>query len=204
MNKLARYAANLLVPSILVNLWLMVRYRCVIHPGARILFPANVRIGEGSMIGKCTIVGQGPIRIGRKCFINDHAILNAKTGYIEIGDQTSINHYSVVFGNGGVEIGRHCAIGLNVQIVKNHLVPPDRGDGYPHVSEQKTTIGDSVWLCSNVVVVDGVTIGSHAVVGAQSLVTKDIAIGAIAVGTPARAVKKRNEPGQNDISSEEP
>jgi len=193
MSKLLRYAFNLLIPSFLVNLWLMVRYHCVIHPRARILFPTKIHIGRGTMIGKCTIVGQGPIRIGRNCFINDYAILNAKTGSIVIGDQTSINHYSVVFGNGGVEIGRHCAIGLNVQIIKNHLIPKDRSDGYPKVSEQKTIIGDSVWLCSNVVVVDGVTIGSHAVVGAQSLVTKDIDEGAIAAGTPARTVKQRGQ-----------
>ena len=135
MNKLLRYALSLLIPSFLVNLWLMVRYRCVIHPGARILFPTNVQIGRGTMIGKCTIVGQGPIRICKNCFINDHTILNAKTGFIEIGDQTSINHYSVVFGNGGVEIGRHCAIGLNVQIIKNHLIPPLMSDGYPQTSE---------------------------------------------------------------------
>ena len=52
-------------------------------------------------------------------------------------------------------------------------------------------IGDSVWLCSNVVVVDGVTIGNYAVVGAQSLVATDIAEGVIAAGSPARAVKQR-------------
>jgi acetyltransferase-like isoleucine patch superfamily enzyme len=191
MKKIFRYSMALLLPSFIKNIWLMLRYRCLIHPGAKILFPGNVTIGKGAILGKCSIVAQGPIYVGAKCFINDHVILNSKTGYITIGDHTSINHFSVFFGNGGVEVGSYCAIGLNVQVVKNHVIPPNRGQGYLQITEGKTIIGDSVWLCSNVVVVDGVTVGSYSVVGSNSLVTQDIPDSVIAGGVPAKVLKDR-------------
>lgn len=191
MKKVLKYALTLLIPNFIVNIWLMLRYRCIIHLGAKILFPVNVTIGKGTIIGKCNIVAQGPVRIGEKCFINDHVILNSKTGYITIGDYTNINHHSVFFGNGGVEIGKHCAIGLNVQVVKNHVIPANRGAGYPKITEGKTVVGDSVWLCSNVVVVDGVTVGSYSVIGSNSLVSQDVPGSAIAGGVPAKVLKER-------------
>jgi acetyltransferase-like isoleucine patch superfamily enzyme len=193
MNKFFKYAAAILVPNVITNIRLMIKYHCVVHPGAFVAFPRNLTIGRGTVIGRCEIIAQGPIRIGSDCFINDHVILNSKTGYITIGEHTSINHYSVLFGNGGVEIGAHCAIGLNVQIVKNHIIPPDNSPGYPEVTEGKTTVGDSVWLCSNVVLVDGVTVGSFSVVGSNSLVSRSIPASVVAGGVPARVLCPRQE-----------
>jgi acetyltransferase-like isoleucine patch superfamily enzyme len=191
MKKIFKYAISMFLPKIFKNFFLMAKYHCIIHPSANIVFPRNLKIGKGTIIGKCDIRAQGPISIGEKSFINDYVILNSKTGYITIGDRTSINHYSVFFGNGGVEIGSDCAIGLNVQIVKNHIISPECEPGYPVVTESKTIIGDSVWICSNVVVVDGVKIGNFSVVGSNSLVVENIPERMIAGGTPAKTLRKR-------------
>jgi acetyltransferase-like isoleucine patch superfamily enzyme len=55
---------------------------------------------------------------------------------------------------------------------------------------------DRVWLGANVTVLKGVTIGNDAVIGAGSVVTKDIPTGAIAVGVPAKVIKIRNQRNQ--------
>lgn len=191
MKKLVKFAMSFLVPRIIKNMYLMARYSCIIHPSADIKFINNIIIGKGAILGRVYITAQGPIRIGSKSFINDNVILNSKTGYIHIGSETSINHNSVVFGNGGVEIGNRCAIGLNVQIVKNHRIPERLIDSYDEITPGKTIVGDSVWLCSNVVIVDGVTVGSYSVVGSNSLVSRDIPEAVIAGGIPAKVLKGR-------------
>jgi acetyltransferase-like isoleucine patch superfamily enzyme len=56
-----------------------------------------------------------------------------------------------------------------------------------------TKIGDRVWIGANVTILKGVTIGNDAVVGAGSVVTKDVPERAIAVGNPAKVIKYRSE-----------
>ena len=88
---------------------------------------------------------------------------------------------------GGVTIGDGCLIGHHVTIVtQNHELDPDRrGDLIP----SPVTIGEGVWIGSNATILPGVTIGDHAVVGAASVVTKDVPARAIVAGSPARVVR---------------
>lgn len=191
IKKSVRFGLALVVPNIFKNIFLMCRYKCVIHPKARILFIKNLKIGKKTVIGKCDIYAQSSIEIGENCIINDYVILNSKTGYIKIGDNTAINNFAIIYGNGGVEIGKHNAIAQSVKIVKNHVIPTKKDIGYDITSERFTKIGDYVWLCANVVVVDGVTIGNNTIIGANSLVSKNIPSDVIAAGNPAKVVKER-------------
>ena len=69
--------------------------------------------------------------------------------------------------------------------------PAARNSAYEYGIE--VTIGDNVWLGGNTVVVPGVHIGSNVVIGAGSVVTKDIPDWSVAVGNPCRVVKKITE-----------
>lgn len=84
-------------------------------------------------------------------------------------------------------IGDDCLIGHNaVFATLNHdLDPSRRADLHP----APVVLGDNVWIGANVTILPGVTIGDDAVIGAASLVTKDIPVGAVAVGAPARVVR---------------
>jgi len=55
------------------------------------------------------------------------------------------------------------------------------------------TIGDNVWICAGVIVLPGVTIGANSVIGAGSVVTKDIPPDSLAVGNPCKVIRKVNE-----------
>lgn len=111
-------------------------------------------------------------------------------GYnIEIGDNFFANYNFVVLDVGKVRIGNNVQIAPNVGLyTAGHPLHPDsRNSGYEYGID--ITIGDNVWIGGSVCVMPGVTIGNNAVIGAGSVVTKDIPENAIAVGNPARVLR---------------
>lgn len=112
---------------------------------------------------------------------------------IYIGASTYINRNTFLDASESLTIGQQCAIGPNCYISDHdhdssmNLPPLEQ----PLISKP-TAIGDRVWLGANVTVLKGVNIGNDAVVGAGSVVTKNIPAGAIAIGNPARVIRYKN------------
>lgn len=106
---------------------------------------------------------------------------------IRIGERVFINSGCRFQDQGGITIGDDCLIGHNVVIATlNHdLAPSRRADMHP----APVVLGRNVWGGANVTILPGVTVGDDAVLGAASVVTKDIPAGAIVVGSPARVVR---------------
>ncbi|MBP3284244.1 MAG: sugar O-acetyltransferase [Clostridia bacterium] len=108
---------------------------------------------------------------------------------IEIGENFYSNHNLVILDANKVKIGDYVQIGPNCGIYTS---------GHPLDSETRMklefakpiTIGNHVWLGGNVCVMPGVTIGDNTVIGAGSVVTKDIPANVVAVGNPCRVIKK--------------
>ena len=115
-------------------------------------------------------------------------------GYnIEIGEDFFANYNFTVLDVGRVRIGEHVQIAPNVSIyTAGHPVHPEsRNSGYEYGID--ITIGDNVWIGGNTCVMPGVTIGNNAVIGAGSVVTKDIPDNVIAAGNPCRIIRKITE-----------
>lgn len=106
---------------------------------------------------------------------------------ITLGKRVFINSGCRFQDQGGITIGDDCLVGHNAVLATlNHdLDPARRADMHP----APITIGRNVWIGANATVLPGVTIGDDAVVGAGSVVTKDVPPGAVVVGTPARVVR---------------
>ncbi|WP_217652499.1 sugar O-acetyltransferase [Streptomyces aidingensis] len=106
-----------------------------------------------------------------------------------IGDRTFINADFLVIGGGQVTIGADCLIGPRCGIyTPNHAQDIARRlDGWE--LPEPVTIGDNVWLGGSVTLTPGVTIGDHSIVGAGSVVTRDIPAGVVAVGNPCRPLR---------------
>ncbi|MCK3770681.1 sugar O-acetyltransferase [Microbacterium aerolatum] len=106
---------------------------------------------------------------------------------ITLGSRIFINSGCRFQDQGGITIGDDCLIGHNVVIATlNHdLAPSHRADMHP----APVVIGRNVWIGANATILPGVTIGEDAVIGAASVVTKDVPAGAIVVGSPARFVR---------------
>lgn len=108
---------------------------------------------------------------------------------IEVGDNFFANYNLVILDVGKVTIGNNVFIAPNVGIYTAghpiHKTP--RNTGYEYGIA--ITIGNDVWIGGNVVITPGVNIGSNVVIGAGSVVTKDIPDNSVAVGNPARVIR---------------
>ncbi|MGI5145514.1 sugar O-acetyltransferase [Plantactinospora sp. CA-294935] len=105
---------------------------------------------------------------------------------IRIGDRSYLNFNAVLLDVAAIEIGADVQVGPNVQLLTPHhpLDPEQRRTGWE--AARPITIGDNVWLGGGVIVLGGVTIGPDTVVGAGSVVTRDLPAGVLAVGNPAQ------------------
>ncbi|HET6394984.1 MAG TPA: sugar O-acetyltransferase [Blastococcus sp.] len=126
-------------------------------------------IGEGTEIRPPLYVDYGAhLRIGARCFAN-FGLVALDVAPITIGDDVQI--------------------GPNVQLLTpTHPVEPEpRRQKWE--AAQPIVIGDNVWLGGGAIVLPGVTIGANTVVGAGSVVTRDLPADVVAVGNPARVVR---------------
>ena len=111
-------------------------------------------------------------------------------GYnIEVGENFFANYNLMVLDVGKVKIGKNAQIAPNVSIyTAGHPVHPDsRNSGYEYGIA--ITIGDNVWIGGNVCILPGVNIGDNVVIGAGSVVTKDLPDNVIAAGNPCRIIR---------------
>jgi acetyltransferase-like isoleucine patch superfamily enzyme len=110
------------------------------------------------------------IVIGARCYINRHTMFDASE-HIEVGDDTMIGPFCYLTDH-------------------DHIFGPDKAPNQTPLVSAPTRIGPRCWLGAHVSVLKGVTIGEGTVVGAGSVVTKDLPAGVVAVGTPARVVRE--------------
>ena len=117
--------------------------------------------------------------------------------HIEVGKNFFANYNCTILDVAKVIIGDNCQMAPNVAIyTAGHPVHPDtRNTAYEYGIE--VTIGDNVWIGGNTVICPGVHIGSNTVIGAGSVVTKDIPDWVIAAGNPCRVLRAITEEDRN-------
>lgn len=109
--------------------------------------------------------------------------------YVSIGSGTYANMNLTLIDDWKITIGKNVLIGPNVTLcTTGHPIDPKhRGDG---MYSFPITIGDNVWLGGNVMVLPGVTIGENSVIGAGSVVTRDIPANVVAFGAPCKVYRE--------------
>jgi acetyltransferase-like isoleucine patch superfamily enzyme len=157
--------------------------------GSIICFPANtifneryIHIGSGTMIGPDVTLSAGMVP-GQECLSDP---------VVSIGDRCLIGKGSGIVGHFGIQIGHDVWTGHHVYIT-------DQNHGYEDITrpisqqsqpERPVTIGDGSWLGFGTVVLPGAKIGRHVTIGANSVVTGDIPDYSVAVGAPARVIRR--------------
>jgi len=171
-------------------------YNCILGKGSDIYKQAsihnqskcnsNITIGDNTHIaGNLTVwANAGKIVIGDGCFVGENSrIYSAK--HVSIGNRVLIAHDCNVFDSNIHSLDATERHQEYIQNTTKGLVK------LFSMKEQEVVIKDDVWLGGGVVVLKGVTIGMGAIVGAGSVVTKDVPDYAVAVGNPARVIRIR-------------
>ena len=118
---------------------------------------------------------------------------------IELGTRVFFNFDCVVLDVYPVRIGSYTQFGPAVQIyTATH--PLDAAERRLHESGRPVSIGEDVWVGGGAVILPGVTIGSRTVIGAGSVVTRDIPHDVVAAGNPCRIIR-RLTPGERPSDS---
>lgn len=137
-------------------------------------------------------------KVGEKVYFRGP--INVTIGkHTSIGNNFFANFNFTLLDSGKVVIGDDVLIAPNVSILAaNHpldfyeRMKHKFDDGHEDVSEfsKPIIIGNGVWIAANSIICEGVTIGDHAVIGANSLVMNDVPSGYIAYGCPAKPIRK--------------
>lgn len=130
-------------------------------------------------------------RVGEGCFYIDLIVwLNGQ--WVEMGDEVGFNYGCYVNGFGGLEIGDRTIFGPYTMIhTANHnadVHKPIKGQGWV---KQPISIGKDCWIGMGTVILPGVSIGDGVVIGAGSVVTRDLPSYTVAVGNPCKVIKER-------------
>jgi acetyltransferase-like isoleucine patch superfamily enzyme len=121
------------------------------------------------------------IGIRNRCIVST----SQQNAAIEIGENCGLSG-TVIRAARSISIGNNVRCGANTTIYDNDGHLDDKRSNFP----KPIVIKDNVWLGYNVVVMKGVTIGENSVIGANSLVTKDIPANVVAAGNPCRVIRE--------------
>ena len=170
---------------------------CFIEKNVRMRAPQRVFLGDRVFIGEGSYIDASPpgseIQIKNDASISQGVVIRASGGKVVINEMVNVGTRSIIFGPGGVEIGKNSLIAQNVELMSglHAFKDPSTPIRFQGGEAEKILIGEDVWLGGHVIVLPGVTIGRGSVIGSGAVVTKDIPTYSIAVGVPAKVVRKR-------------
>lgn len=176
--------------GIALNCW----WRATIAAASGASVGRDVKIasaGEINLTGSAA--RRGRLVLADRCQIERGVIIHPYGGQVTLGIDVYVGAYTVIYGHGGVTIGKDTLISMHCKILSaNHAVPAP-GTIIRSVADVPAPIfiGQDVWLGAGVTVLAGVTIGDGCVVGAGAVVAHDLPPYSIALGVPARVGSRR-------------
>lgn len=159
----------------------------------RLVAPLYQHRGRHSVIHRSVRMDTPPYRkfqLGDYSVIESFACINNAVGDVIIGDHTRVGLHNTVIGP--VNIGNHVnlAQSITVTALNHNFADSEKRIDEQGVSTTPVIIEDDVWIGANAVVLPGVKIGTHSVIAAGAVVTKDVPPHSIVAGIPAKVIKK--------------
>ena len=156
----------------------------------------SVKFNEGVVIQGLQGFQPGKgVLLDKRCYLNcTGGDWSGRKGFIKIGDNSEIGPYSVLWGAGGITIGDNVHIGAHVSITAHEAehVRPEQLDVWKPLDFyfEPVVIEDHTLVCSGAVIIPGVRIGHHSMIGGGAVVVRDIPPYSLAVGCPARVIRR--------------
>jgi acetyltransferase-like isoleucine patch superfamily enzyme len=146
-------------------------------------------VARGRIAGRCSAGSSITVEDCRQMFAQLEAWDN---GTISIAQDTSINGARIFAMDGKVRIGRDCMLSddINISATDQHAIVDLETGVHLNKDKRDVIIGDHVWIGRRVSVLSGITIGHGAIIGAGSIVTRDVPPQCAVGGNPARLIRR--------------
>ncbi|WP_028903998.1 DapH/DapD/GlmU-related protein [Prevotella sp. P6B4] len=159
----------------------------------RLLAPLYQHRGKHSVIHRSARMDTPPYRkfsIGDYSVVESFACINNAVGDVTIGNHTRVGLHNTIIGP--VKIGNHVnlAQGITVTALNHNFSNTSKRIDEQGVSTNNVIIEDDVWIGANAVILPGVKIGTHCVVAAGAVITKDVPPHSLVAGVPAKIIKQ--------------
>lgn len=159
----------------------------------RLLAPLYQHRGRHAVIHRSVRMDTPPYRkfsLGNYSVVESFACINNAVGDVVIGDYTRVGLHNTIIGP--VKIGNHVNLAQNITVtaLNHNFSDTDKRIDCQGVSTNPVTIDDDVWIGANAVILPGVTIGTHSVIAAGAVVTKDVPPHSLVAGVPAKVIKQ--------------
>jgi acetyltransferase-like isoleucine patch superfamily enzyme len=171
-----------------------------IQPTAHFEYASKISIGNHCRVARQAVIRANTddtrrIRLGDKVSIQENTLISANRGHIAIGDNSWLGPGSVIYGNGGVDIGEQVLIASHcvINTVSHNFGTTDIPMNRQGINTDPVIIEDDVWIGTGAVILQGVRIGKGSIIGAGAVVTRSIPSFSIALGMPARVTGSRLE-----------
>jgi acetyltransferase-like isoleucine patch superfamily enzyme len=142
------------------------------------------------------IARKGKIRFGRFVWIGDGTKIRCHEGEVEIGAKTVMGQECTISAYQRVRIGEQCVIADRAMFIDfdHGVVEVERPIRLQGIYKRDVVVGSNVWIGYGACVLRGVSIGDNAIVGTNSVVTRDVPANAVVGGVPARVLRMREAP----------
>jgi acetyltransferase-like isoleucine patch superfamily enzyme len=138
----------------------------------------------------------GTIDFGRFVWIGDGTKIRCHEGVVEIGEKTVLGQDCTISAYQRVRIGEQCVIADRAMFIDfdHGVVEVDRPIRRQGIYKRDVEVGSNVWIGYGACVLRGVRVGDNAIVGTNSVVTKDVPANAVVAGVPAKVIRMREAP----------
>jgi acetyltransferase-like isoleucine patch superfamily enzyme len=139
---------------------------------------------------------RGQIRFGRFVWIGDGTKIRCHEGIVEIGDKTVFGQECTISAYQRVRIGEQCVIADRAMFIDfdHGVTEVERPIRVQGIYKRDTVIGSNVWVGYGACVLRGVRVGDNAIIGTNSVVTRDVPANAVVGGVPAKVLRMREAP----------
>src|SRR6476619_953052 len=139
---------------------------------------------------------RGRVRFGRFVWIGDGTKIRCHEGEVEIGPKTVMGQECTISAYQHVRIGEQCVIADRAMFIDfdHGVVEVERPIRQQGIYKRDVIVGSNVWIGYGACVLRGVSVGDNAIVGTNSVVTKDVPANAVVAGIPARVIRMREAP----------
>lgn len=138
----------------------------------------------------------GSIRFGRWVWIGDGTKIRCHEGTVEIGDKSVMGQECTISCYQHVRIGAECVIADRTMFIDfdHGVVDVERPIRSQGIYKEDVVVGSNVWIGYGAAILRGVRVGDNAVIGTNSVITKDVPANAVVGGVPARVLRMRDAP----------